>query len=131
MMFSTSLDKRRAEYPIELPVQFETCGRSRLSGVGRTLAVSRQVIRFACDRALPTDEKIRLVLAWPVMLPDGAGLNLWIVGKVTRSVLGEVQIQVVSYEFRTRRGVQGEQASSSAAARNEPAQRARTMAAYP
>lgn len=130
MRFPGFLRTTRTHYPIELPVQYEIDGPDHLRGRGRTLTISRETIRFACDRPLAKDEKIRLVLAWPAVLPDGTGLNLWLVGRITRSVLGEIEIHVGSYEFRTRRGVQREQGSGTAPARNEAAQRIRKMAAY-
>jgi hypothetical protein len=89
-------------YPIQLPVQYLLSDRESSSGEGRTLAISSETVRFECDRALPVGRKIRLVLAWPAALPDGTALNLWISGTIARCAAGEIEVCVVTYEFRTR-----------------------------
>lgn len=90
-------------YPIELPVTYETLGSARVLGHGRTLAMSRTVVRFAGDRVLPMGLKIQLVLAWPVPLEDGTRLNLWMVATVKRSTSScKIEAWVSKHQFRTR-----------------------------
>ena len=93
-------------YPIELPIEYELEAREWIAGQGRTLSISSEIVRFECNRPLPVDRKIRLVLGWPVTLPDGTGLNLWIVGEIKSSEFRQVTVRVGSYEFRTRRALQ-------------------------
>ena len=95
-------NRRKVLYPIELPIEYETKEKYSVAGHGRTRAISSEAIHFEADRGLPQNRKIRLTLAWPAALPDGTALNLWIIGTVTRSALCEVEVQISSYEFRTR-----------------------------
>jgi hypothetical protein len=101
-MFRTQ-DDSYGLYPIELPVRYEIQERDGAAGQGRTTAMSSEMVRFECDRKLPRDRKVRLVLAWPAALPDGTELNLWIQGTVERCALGKTDVRVIGYEFRTRR----------------------------
>lgn len=95
-----------ASYPVELPVQYQTRGEDPIVGHGRTLAIGRETLRFECERSLPLNHKIQLVVAWPAVLPGGAGLNLWIQGTITRSASGDIEVRIGSYEFKTRREAQ-------------------------
>lgn len=105
-------------FPIELPVQYKIDGRDDLSGSGRTLALSSEMVRLECGQRLPGGGKIRLILAWPAALPDGTRLNLWVEGVITKSALPEIQVQVLRYDFRTRRvPARAEAPMSSQAAR--------------
>ena len=91
-------------YPIELPVTYETLGAARVAGHGRTLAISRTVVRFAGDRALMVGLKMQLVLAWPVPLADGTRLNLCMFATVKRSTSScKIEARVSKHQFRTRR----------------------------
>lgn len=98
-------DNLRASYPIEIPLSYELDGGQRLSGQGRTLAISSQSVRADCGRRLPARAGIQLSLAWPAVLPDGTHLSLWIRGEVVRSALHESTVRVIRYEFKTRRPV--------------------------
>src|SRR5690348_5339148 len=92
-----------AAYLVELPVRYTIRGETQLAGQGRTLTISRGILRFACDRWLPTDKKIQLVLDWPAILPDGTALSLCVMGTVTRGAADSVEVRVDSYEFKARR----------------------------
>ncbi len=78
-------------------------GEIQVAGQGRTVTIGSRSIRFVCERPLPLNEKIQLVVVWPATLPDGTGLNLWIEGTTLRNALNEVDVRVDRYEFRTRR----------------------------
>ena len=53
----------------------------------------------------PRDETAtRLAIRWAASLADGASLYLSAIGKIQRSALCEVEVALVRYEFRTRRG---------------------------
>ena len=90
-------------YPVELPIQYKMLGETQVAGQGRTVTIGSRSIRLFCDRPLPLNEKIQVVVVWPATLPDGTGLNLWIEGATLRNVLSDVEICVDRYEFRTRR----------------------------
>jgi len=93
-------------YPIELPLTYAASGSERISGHGRTVEIGSQIVRFECDRSLPANCKIQLILPWPATLPDGTRLSLWIVGETTKSSSTETAVRVIKYEFRTRRAAQ-------------------------
>src|SRR5690348_352079 len=93
-------------YPIEIPVSYEIPGTPRVSGTGRTQAISSDFLRIESDRPLAVGLKIRVSLAWPASLPNGTRLNLWIEGEIADSVLQQITVKVVRYEFRTRRPIE-------------------------
>lgn len=90
-------------YPIQVGLRYEV--ENELRGQGRTVGLSREIVRFECDDLLPLGLPIRLILMWPALLPDGTPLNLWIGGRITRNSPHLVDVRVISYEFRTRPGV--------------------------
>jgi len=93
----------RALFPIGLPVKYQT-EPPAFAGMGQTLIIGSDLVRFLCDRHLDVGQDIRLELAWPAPLPDGARLNLWMFGRVARcSLASEIEVRVAKYEFRTRR----------------------------
>lgn len=92
-----------AWYPIELPISYEGAKESTLQGDGRTLAISRGGVRFACDRTLLVGQTVRLSIQWPARLYDGASLSLWVMGSVQLSASCEVEVVILRHEFRTRR----------------------------
>ena len=117
-MARTSRFDLRPSFPIELSVKYETGASPRIAGAGRTLTLGSDAVRFLSDRNLDVGVKVQLEVAWPALLPDGAGLNLWVYGKVARSSFLEVEVRVSSYEFRTRRRGQ---ASMAAPTHSKPA----------
>ena len=92
-----------ASYPVQLPVRYQTQEGEPVTGEGRTLTMSRDILCFRCDRTFPRNRKIQIILGWPATLPDGTGLNLWIMGTVAGCVAGCVKVRLGRYEFRTRR----------------------------
>ena len=90
-------------YPIQVRLRYEL--ENELLGYGRTVGLSREFVRFECEEPLSSGMAIRLILMWPATLPDGTPLNLWISGKIARSLPPQVEVRVISYEFRTRPGV--------------------------
>lgn len=100
-------------YPIELPVNFEILGPKRISVRGRTRAISSTRLRIECERPLAAETKVQLSIAWPAALPNGTQLSLWIQGEVEGSVLDEISVRVLRYEFKTRRPVQSAHCSAS------------------
>jgi len=93
---------RYASYPVQLSVRYQTQGANPAAGEGRTLTMSRDTLEFMCDRTLPRNLKIQVVLGWPATLPDGTSLNLWIRGTIAGCAGGRVEVRIGSYEFRTR-----------------------------
>ena len=112
-MSRTSRCDLRASFPIELSVKYEITVPRRATGEGRTVTLGSDVVRFLSDRNLEIGIKVQLEVAWPALLPDGTGLNLWIYGRVARSSYLEVEVRVSSYEFRTRRRMQAAVAATA------------------
>lgn len=98
-------------YPIQVRLRFEV--ENELLGHGRTVGISREVVRFESDQTLPLGRAVRLILMWPAALPDGTPLNLWINGRIARNLPHQVEVQVLSYEFRTRPGMKRAETSMS------------------
>lgn len=94
--------RNEVEYAIELPVRYEVGTGETVTGEGRTLAIGSRTIRFAAGQNLQSGRKIQLWISWPVPLPDGTELTLWIGGKITRSRSLETQVSVSTYDFKTR-----------------------------
>jgi hypothetical protein len=91
-----------ADYPIELPIRYELVNGAGETGNGTTVRMGRRGVVFTSDKPLPVNEKLRLTLKWPAPLPDGTGLNLWIVGIVVRGNSRLAEVEISRYEFRTR-----------------------------
>jgi hypothetical protein len=90
-------------YPIRLPIRYELVSRTGVVGSGKTARISSHALVFTSDTPLEINDKLRLTLEWPAHLPDGTGLNLWIVGTVVRRDSRLVEVAIIRYEFRTRR----------------------------
>ena len=96
--------KLRIQYPIALPIQYESQADGGVSGFGRTLAITTKTVTFASDQDLRVGLKIRLAILWPAKLQDGTSLNLSMVGRIERCLRGEIDVAVSRHEFRTRGG---------------------------
>ncbi|MGA7235495.1 MAG: hypothetical protein WBY44_07435 [Bryobacteraceae bacterium] len=95
----TGFHKLRIQYPIALPVRYESETYGGVSGFGRTLAITTKTVTFASDQDLRVGLKIRLAILWPAKLHDGASLNLSMVGTIERCARGEVDVAVSRHEF--------------------------------
>ena len=95
-------------YPLDLPMRYESLAKGLAKGCGRTQAMNSRIVRFASDQDLQVGLLVRLGISWPVRLPDGAGLSLWLFGRIERCSLREVEVTVRRYEFRTRPAAQSE-----------------------
>src|SRR5579871_1791581 len=104
-MILANVRKRRLPtfYPLEMPLQYTL--ENQTAGRGRTFELNGEFVRFECDRTLPAGRSIQLVLSWPATLPDGTPLNLWVVGVTADALCRDVEVEVLRYEFRTRRTV--------------------------
>jgi hypothetical protein len=103
-MSKRKLELKYIRYPIELPMRYESVGHGSIRGSGSTLNINSGGVRFAADQDLSPGLNIRLVISWPIRLPDGVALSLSMVGTVHDSKLHEVEVIIDRYEFRTRGG---------------------------
>jgi hypothetical protein len=100
----SDVHKLRTQYPIALPIRYESQADGGVSGFGHTLAITTKTVTFASDQDLRVGLKVRLAILWPAKLQDGASLNLSMVGTIARCARGEIDVAVSRHEFRTRGG---------------------------
>jgi len=98
----SSLDDVLTWYPVELPISYQGLERGSVQGIGRTVEMSSNAIRFGCDRNLPVGLTVRLSIQWPAKLGDGTSLSLSAIGKIERAGFCEAEAVLIRYEFRTR-----------------------------
>ena len=94
----------KSYYPIEMACSYRVrVGRNRiLEGSGSTSQISSHTVLFKpWDPIPPNAKEIELLIPWPVALPDGTRLQLFLQGKPfwAGPLFG---IQIRRYEFRTR-----------------------------
>ena len=97
-------DNRRL-YPIDMALRYEIPGRrsglGSVAGCGRTTQVGSRSVVFISDRVLEVNRKIRLVIDWPVPLPDGVALRFWAFGTIVEVESNIVLVAFSPGEFRT------------------------------
>jgi len=93
----------RPLYPLVLDVTYDVLDEGRViaQGSGQTRMISSTDIILE-GSALPIGKNIRLVLNWPAVLNESAGLVLVIRGQTGVSWEGFVFIQVLAHFFRVR-----------------------------
>src|SRR5690349_670526 len=69
-------------YPVKLPLSYQGGKPGFLRGEGHTLAMNSGAIRFTCDRDLPPNLIVHVVILWPAKLDDGVSLCLSASGKI-------------------------------------------------
>jgi hypothetical protein len=94
-------------------------GRIVRRGRGKTVNLSSTGLLFESDTALPTDRRIMVSVAWPVMLGPGIGLTLHITGRTIRAQDKCTAIRNEKYEFRVRGSRQGGSGHSYGASAKE------------
>lgn len=92
------------EFPIALDMQYQVLGdgTSKVRGTGRTLWMSSQKIIFEGDTALPAGTVVEITIAWPAMLDEHVGLQLWIRACVLHPLSHGIAAEIRKYQFRTR-----------------------------
>jgi hypothetical protein len=98
------LDQRlHRRYPISLHVEYKLLrkGRVALHGFGRTLNISSGGVLLSVNDSLPLGGLIKLAINWPFLLEGVCPLKLQIGGRVVRSDVKKVAVQIQHHEFRT------------------------------
>ena len=96
-------DERRGSrrYPIMLDLAFKLrCGRRIERGSGKTRELSSRGVLIKTDAKLPAGAHIELSIAWPIVLNEDAGLNLYVTGQVVRTEDGLSAVRFIRYVFR-------------------------------
>jgi hypothetical protein len=96
-------------YHIDLPMRYQSVAKGSAKGCGRTLAINSRTVRFASDQDLQVGLRVWLGISWPVRLPDGVVLSLWLLGPIERCSLREVEVTITRHEFRIRPAAQCEE----------------------
>lgn len=91
-------------YPISLALQYQLLNRGGIfqTGVGRTVNISSSGVLFEADAVLTPGMHIELLVEWPARINNEVELNLWLKGKIVRTVGGLAAMTIVWHEYRTR-----------------------------
>jgi PilZ domain len=91
-------------YPISLALQYQLLNRGGIfqTGVGRTVNISSSGVLFEADAVLTPGMHIELLVEWPARINNEVELNLWLKGKIVRTVGGLAAMTIAWHEYRTR-----------------------------
>jgi hypothetical protein len=89
-------------YDIRLEVRWELLRREKTkdSGLGYTVDLSSRGVLVETGRKLPAGLKVRLSIAWPVLLHNTTPLQLYAEGRVIRSDNQRAAIRIGRHELR-------------------------------
>jgi hypothetical protein len=92
------------EFPLALEMQYHSLGgpAEKVRGEGRTIWMSSREIIFESPETLPAGTELEILVAWPALLDDRIGLQLWIRASVLRNLSHGVTAGIRRYQFRTR-----------------------------
>ena len=101
------LVERRAtpRYPVAAEVTWRLLydRRSDHHGTGKSLNMSSSGILFTTPAPLEVGSNVEVCISWPVALNGNCPLKLVVTGKITRSDQATSALNILRYEFRTRR----------------------------
>lgn len=92
-------------YPVRLALQYKSFSRNReLVAVGRghTVSIGSHWIVFDCEGGVPRNDRLELLVTWPVLLDHRVKLQLVVDGRRMAVNGNQVTLRVSKYEFRTR-----------------------------
>ena len=95
-------DRRsRRRYGLQLPLMYRclSSGKLVVSGVGRTLDISTQGIRFMAGALLPESSRVEMMINWPMPSPSGKPIVLMAFGTVVRNTEQDAAVRIGHYEF--------------------------------
>jgi hypothetical protein len=90
-------------YTISLPVRIKTTKIASDLAIGRILNMSSGGIAFTSDVAFSVGASIELAIIWPIPLHDNVPVQLVVRGSVIRTDEQITAVDIVNYQFRTRR----------------------------
>jgi hypothetical protein len=94
----------RRSFPIHQEVRYQCVKGSRICevGLGKTLELSSNEVRFTTQHLLKRGQRMRLAIDWPVMLDKTCRMKLEIFGCIVNCEPTEAAVKIQRYEFRTR-----------------------------
>ncbi len=99
--------ERRASrrFPLTLEVRYAVSGRVAPveTGSGLSINLSSSGMSFMADRPLLPGQKLAIAIDWPVRLDGSVNLQLILSGLVIRSKGTVTAMEILRYEFKTRR----------------------------
>ncbi len=101
-MDAISGDRRsRRRYDLQLPLMYRCLSNGKLvvSGVGRTLDISTQGIRFMPGAPLPESSRVEMMINWPVLSAAGKPIVLMAFGTVVRNTEEYAGVRIGHFEF--------------------------------
>jgi hypothetical protein len=72
------------------------------AGTGRTIYFSSRRVLIECEASLPPDRRVELSIESPVRLENNVCLKLHITSCTVSAVGAATEVEILSYEFRTR-----------------------------
>ena len=98
------IGRSRQQFPVITGLDYQVIAAGSLVnwGRGRTVNISSCVLLFEAQEPLPLGRRIELWIAWPAGLKENAGLTLFVIGRVVRTLDNFVSVEFSHYEFRTR-----------------------------
>lgn len=105
------------DYPVVAEVEYKVLvdDKPLRTGHGWTVTLSSAAVLFEPDEALNAGNYVELLVSWPALLNGKVGLRLWIRGLIGQVDGNLVTVEIIRYEYRTRRLVrQGEPAEALA-----------------
>ena len=93
------------EYPVVAEVEYKLFvdGKPLRTGRGWTVTLSSTEVLFEPDETLAAGNYVELLVSWPALLNGKVGLRLWIRGLIGQVDGNLVTVEIIRYEYRTRR----------------------------
>jgi hypothetical protein len=93
------------EYPVIAEVEYKLFvdGKPLRTGRGWTVTLSSTAVLFEPDETVAAGNYVELLVAWPALLNGKVGLRLWIRGLIGQVDGKLVTVEIIRYEYRTRR----------------------------
>ena len=95
-------DRRsKVRFPLDLPVRYQTLGRSASAGKGWVVNMSSGGLLVAYQQEVPVGSRMELNIEWPSMLDGRIPLQLVTLGRVVRCETSTFAVALARPQFRT------------------------------
>lgn len=101
-------ERRKAKrFPLAIELAYKTTKlrEQPIAGRGLTLNISSSGVLFTSEHEIPLGARLEICIRWPVPLNENCSLNLIASGPVMRRAEGQLAIEIMHHEFRTRRSI--------------------------
>ena len=105
------------EYPVVAEVEYKVLVDDKpwRTGHGWTVTLSSTAVLFEPDESLGAGHYVELLVSWPALLNGKVELRLWIRGLLSQIDGNLVTVEILRYEYRTRRLVRKEKPAEALA----------------